>query len=67
MTVLAEGTPDLFGMANEYLRGLLFENMEEGNAALAFALLTGNSGWMDGDVLQNFVTAGSHTFLPCPE
>ena len=63
VTVLAEGTPDLFGMANEYLRGLLFENMEEGNAALAFALLTGNSGWMDGDVLQNFRYGGvAHIF-----
>ena len=61
--VLQEGSPDLFGAANEYLRELLFANMEEENAALAFALLTGNSGWMDGDVLQNFRYGGvAHIF-----
>ena len=63
LTVLSEGSPGLFGAVNEYLRDLLFEHMDTENAALAFALLTGNSGWMDGDVLQNFRYGGvAHIF-----
>ena len=61
--VLQEGAPGIFEAANAYLQDLLFDNMEKENAALAFALLTGNSGWMDGDVLQNFRYGGiAHIF-----
>ena len=53
----------LFGAVNERIRTLLFANMEEGNAAIAYAMLTGNSDLIDEGVLQNFRYGGiAHIF-----
>ena len=57
-----EGT-DIFAQANSYLREILNSSMDKGNASLAYAMLTGNSGFMDEDVLQNFRYGGvAHIF-----
>ncbi len=62
---LADGQemPDLFGVVGEHLRDVIFAGMNDSTAALTYAMLTGNSGFMDEDVLQNFRYGGvAHIF-----
>lgn len=55
--------PDLFGLVGEHLREVIFSGMDDSTAALTYAMLTGNSGFMDEDVLQNFRYGGvAHIF-----
>ncbi len=45
------------------VRGVLFETMSDSNASLAYAMLTGNSGLIEDEVLQNFRYGGiAHIF-----
>lgn len=54
---------DFFGSVNTYVREILYAGMDDENASLAYAMLTGNSGFMDEDVLQNFRYGGvAHIF-----
>ena len=56
-------TPDLFGLVGEHLREVIFSGMDDSTAAITCAMLTGNSGFMDEDVLQNFRYGGvAHIF-----
>lgn len=58
-----EAKTDLFAAARRKLRSALFENMDAENAALAYAMLTGDSAYIDRDTLQNFRYGGvAHIF-----
>ena len=57
------GGASLFGNVRKELREILFENMDSENASLAYAMLTGSSGLIEEDVLQNFRYGGiAHIF-----
>lgn len=57
------GGTDVFESVRKDLRGTLFENMDGENASLAYAMLTGSSGLIEEDVLQNFRYGGiAHIF-----
>ena len=57
-----EGT-DLFASVRSAMREILFANLDEQTASLAYGMLTGDSGYMDEDVLQNFRYGGvAHIF-----
>lgn len=61
--VLGEEGAGLFGSIDERVRTVLFDQMEENNASIAYAMLTGNSDLMDETVLQNFRYGGiAHIF-----
>lgn len=63
ITVGEEKHFDLFYAAREQLRSVLFENMYEENAALSYAMLTGNSIFIEHNTLQNFRYGGvAHIF-----
>lgn len=60
---IGENGVDLFGTVNDHVREVLYAGMDDENASLAYAMLTGNSGFMDEDVLQNFRYGGvAHIF-----
>ena len=61
--VVEEGGADLFSAVRERIEGVLFESMDEESAALSYAMLTGNSGFLEEDLLQNFRYGGiAHIF-----
>lgn len=52
-----------FTSLRRYVRELLSENLDGQTAAVAYGLLTGDSGYMDEDILQNFRYGGiAHIF-----
>ena len=54
---------DLFGASRGVLRDRVFAAMDEDTAAIAYALLTGDCGFIDGDSMQNFRYGGiAHVF-----
>ena len=60
---VAEDGTNVFERVNSYVREVLNFSMDSQNASLAYAMLTGNSGLMDEDVLQNFRFGGvAHIF-----
>lgn len=61
--ILSDGKANIFGSVRERLHEELFSSMDEPTAAIAYAMLTGDSGEMDDDVLQNFRYGGiAHIF-----
>lgn len=60
---VGQEAPDVFGLVGEHIREVVFSGMDDSAAALAYAMLTGNAGFMDEDVLQNFRYGGvAHIF-----
>ncbi|HIZ04186.1 MAG TPA: ComEC/Rec2 family competence protein [Candidatus Borkfalkia avistercoris] len=54
---------DLFGSVRDALRGALFSGMEEEQAGVAYAMLTGDSGLIDEGMLDSFRYGGTaHVF-----
>lgn len=61
--VVEERGSDLFSAVRGRIEEVLFESMDEESAALSFAMLTGNSGFLEEDLLQNFRYGGiAHIF-----
>ena len=57
------GRGGLFYSVREKIRSVLFTNMDQSEAALAYAMLTGNSDFIDVGLLQNFRYGGvAHIF-----
>lgn len=53
----------VFASVRRTIRRILFENMDEQTASVAYGMLTGDSGYMDEDALQNFRYGGiAHIF-----
>lgn len=53
----------VFTAVRRAMRGVLFANMDEATASVAYGMLTGDSGYMDEDALQNFRYGGiAHIF-----
>ena len=62
-SVSGKESANVFTVINLYVQKTLFSGMSRSNASLAYAMLTGNSGFMDDDVLQNFRYGGiAHIF-----
>lgn len=58
-----KGAPSGFARVRTRLKTVLDANMDEDAAAIAFALLTGDSAEMDGELLNNFRYGGvAHVF-----
>lgn len=54
---------ELFGSVREYLRKILFNGLDSSTASIAYAMLTGDSGYIDDGVLENFRFGGiAHIF-----
>ena len=61
--LLGEGRFDLFNETRAHIREVLFDGLDEQTASVAYAMLTGNSAFMDEDLLQNFRYGGiAHIF-----
>ena len=54
---------NVFNQIDLHLRNTIYASMETNNASIAYAMITGNSGFMDDEVLQNFRYGGvAHIF-----
>ena len=61
--VAGSGAPGVFDAVRGRVRSVLFEHLGEDTAPVAYAMLLGDSGYMDEDVLQNFRYGGvAHIF-----
>ena len=53
----------LFNFLRNYMRDIIFSSTDEVTASVSYAMLVGDSGYMDTDVLQNFRYGGiAHIF-----
>lgn len=60
---LVDSRFDLFGSVRAAFRDRVFSSMDPSTASIAYALLTGDSGFMEDEVLQNFRYGGiAHVF-----
>lgn len=63
MFYLEEGGKNLFEKSAAFIENTLRAGMGEKEFSVAYALLTGEEGYMDGDVLENFRSGGvAHIF-----
>lgn len=61
--VIEERGEDIFSAVRGRVGEVLFQSMDEESAALSYAMLTGNSGFMEEELLQNFRYGGiAHIF-----